>query len=372
MSFIYNFIIFLLAFGAIQEVSKDTAIDKNLYRIIVWIMILTAGLGYALSPDWGAYLEAFNIVGELPNLAEVALFGEFYAMEQGFLYANRFLYNLGFDFGGVSLLLVTISLLLKSNTFYKYAGYPMLALFMYTVPTYFFEEHIHIRQGIANAIALYSVKYIINRNFLKFIICIALAYQFHESVIVFVLAYWIAKVKLNTPMIGISVVIAIVANLTGLTSIIDSIMEIMPFGQDKYEAYESHIYKSSSGIAVGDIVKLMTIGAVMLYNKQAEEDELYLIFRNLFVMGVLLYFFLGKGIFGIRLPGYYTVFIGLVVCRILYNIREAGFTRNFVFYSFFSYTVILFFWFQIKQGPKTNFGNYRTFFHPTSVYGLWR
>ena len=94
MSFIYNFIIFLLAFDAIQEVSKDTAIDKNLYRIIVWLMILTAGLGYALSPDWGAYLEAFNIVGELPNLAEVALFGEFYGMEQGYLYANRFLYNL--------------------------------------------------------------------------------------------------------------------------------------------------------------------------------------------------------------------------------------------------------------------------------------
>lgn len=299
MSLIYNIIIFLLAFGTIQEVSRDQPISKVYFWGVVVVMILTAGLGYGLSPDWVAYLDAFRIVGELPTLEEVRLFGASYGMENGYLFSNRFLYSLGFDFGMVSLLLVSISLYLKGNTFYKYAGYPMLALFMYTVPTFFFEEHIHIRQGLANAIMLYSVRFIIDRKFWKFFLCLVLAYQFHQSCIVFILAYWIAKVRVSTPMIGILVVIAIVANLTGLTSIIDAIMEIMPFGQDRFEAYESDIYKSG-GIEVGDIVKIMTVIAIMVFNKRAAKDETYLVFRNLFIMGVLLYFFLGRGIFGDR------------------------------------------------------------------------
>ncbi len=371
MSLIYNIIIFLLAFGTIQEVSRDQPISKVYFWGVVVVMILTAGLGYGLSPDWVGYFDAFNIVGQLPNLVEVKLFGESYGMENGYLIANRLLYTLGFDFGMVSLLLVSISLYLKGSTFRKYAGYPMLALFMYMVPNYFFEEHIHIRQGLATAIMLYSVRFIIDRKFWKFSLCLVIAYQFHESCIVFLLAYWIAKVRVSTPMIGILVGVAIVANLTGLTSVIDAIMEVMPFGQDKFEAYESDIYKTG-GIAIGDIVKIMTVIAIMVFNKRAAKDETYLVFRNLFIMGVLLYFFLGRGIFGIRLPGYYLVFIGLVVCRILYNMRDEGFVRNFVFYSFFSYTIALFFWFQIKQGPKTNFDKYKTFFHPTAIYGLWR
>ncbi|WP_395093712.1 EpsG family protein [Vaginella massiliensis] len=370
MSFIYNFIVLILAIGAIQEVSKDMIIDKLYYRLIVLIMILTAGMGYALSPDWVAYFETFKMIGETA-ISDIARFGELVGMESGYLYLNYFLYSMGFDFGALTLVVVTVSLMLKFSTFYRYAGYPMLALLMYTIPNYFFEEHVHIRQGLANAIAMYSVRYVIDRKIWHFLLCITIGYQFHESIIVFVLAYWIVKIRVSTPVIGVAVIVAIIANFTGLTSIIDTIMQFMPVGQDKYESYESDLMQTGE-FAVGDIVKLMTVGAIMLYNKNTEDDELYIAFRNLFLMGVVLYFFLGKGIFGIRLPGYYTVFLGLVVCRVLVNLKNISVTRNFVFYSFFTYTIVLFFWLQIKQGHKSNFGNYRTFFHPTAVYGLWR
>lgn len=74
---------------------------------------------------------------------------------------------------------------------------------MYTVPNFFFEEHIHIRQGIATAICLYSVRYVLDRKFWKFMLCLVIAYQFHQSSMVFFLAYWLVRVRISTPLIGV-------------------------------------------------------------------------------------------------------------------------------------------------------------------------
>src|SRR5690606_36586476 len=96
-----------------------------------------------------------------------------------------------------TLLIAFIALYLKSNTIYKYSGYVFLGLFMYMVPTYFFEEHVHVRQGLANAVTIFSVRYIIDRKLLKFLLCFIIAFLFHKASVVFVLAYWIAVIRFN-------------------------------------------------------------------------------------------------------------------------------------------------------------------------------
>ena len=333
-------------------------------------MALTAGFGYALSPDWVAY---FNVFRSLPNVdwPDLPRFSELVSMEKGYLSVNKILSDIGFDFGFLALLLASISLLLKTSTFYKYGGFPFLVLFIYAMPNFLFEEHVHIRQGFANAITIYSIRYIIDRKLLKFLLCLTIAYQFHSSVIVFILAYWIAVLKFNEITIGWLVTIAIIGNYTGLTSIIEVIMQYMPFGQDKFEDYQSQLY-TESGVALGDIIKILSVMSIIIYNKYASHDKLYCMFRNLFIMGVLLFFFLGKGIFGIRLPGFYLVFMGLTIGRMLYSFKGEVFKQNFIYYTFILYTVLLIFWFQIKQGHNSNFGNYRTFFTEGAAYGLWK
>ena len=340
------------------------------YYSVVVLMMFTAGLGYALSPDWVAYYKTFMLLGDV-EWAGFSRFAEFSGMEEGFLFFNKILGDSGFGFGAVTLLTAISSLLLKSTTFYRYGGYPFLVLFIYAMPNFMFEEHVHIRQGLATGFAIFSVRYIINRNLFKFLLCITIGYQFHESIVVFVLAYWITKIKFDEVFIGWLVTIAIIGNYVGLTSIIELIMQFMPIGQDKFEDYQSQLY-SESDVAIGDLVKILSVMSVIIYNKYAVHDKLYCIFRNLFIMGVLLYFFLGKGIFGIRLPGYYLGFLGLTLGRLLYTFNGDFFKRNFVYLSFVSYTIFLIFWFQIKQGHKSNFANYRTFFTEGAAYGLWK
>ncbi|MFV0146894.1 EpsG family protein [Empedobacter falsenii] len=370
MSLIYLFIFSFLLIASILEFS-DKKVSKQLYVLIVVIMALTAGLGYALSPDWVAYFNTFNLLADV-SWPEFDRFAYFSGMEKGYLGLNKLLVDFGFDFGMLTLLVASTSLILKSSTFYKYGGFPFLVLFIYAMPNFMFEEHVHIRQGLANAIAIYSIRYVIDRNLVKFLICIAVGYQFHESIIVFVLAYWIAPMKFDEKFIGWIVLFSIIGFYTGLNSIIEVIMNFMPIGQEKFEGYESELYAQGDGVAIGDFVKIISILSIIIYNKYAVHDKLYCYFRNLFVFGVLLYFFLGKGIFGIRLPGFYLVFLGLTVGRLVYVFDGDKFKRNFIYLSFVSYTVLLIFWFQVKQGHKSNFGNYRTIFNKEAVYGLWK
>ncbi|MFV0186239.1 EpsG family protein [Empedobacter falsenii] len=370
MSLIYLFIFAFLLIASILEFS-DKKVSKQLYVLIVVIMALTAGLGYALSPDWVAYFNTFNLLADV-SWPEFDQFAYFSGMEKGYLGLNKLLVDFGFEFGMVTLFISSTSLILKSSTFYKYGGFPFLVLFIYAMPNFMFEEHVHIRQGLANAIAIYSIRYVIDRNLVKFLICIAVGYQFHESIIVFVLAYWIAPMKFDEKFIGWIVLFSIIGFYTGLNSIIEVIMDFMPIGQDKFESYQSDLYAQGDGVAIGDFVKIISILSIIIYNKYAVHDKLYCYFRNLFVFGVLLYFFLGKGIFGIRLPGFYLVFLGLTVGRLVYVFDGDKFKLNFIYLSFVSYTVLLIFWFQVKQGHKSNFGNYRTIFNKEAVYGLWK
>lgn len=370
MSSIYYIIFFLILISSFSEFFNGRKSNPIWYYSIVVLMILTAGLGYALSPDWVAYYKTFMLLGDI-EWSGFSRFAEFSGMEEGYLIINKILRDNGFGFGAVTLLTATSSLILKGSTFFKYGGYPFLVLFIYAMPNFMFEEHVHIRQGLAIGIAVFSVRYIISRNLWKFLICITIGYQFHESIIVFILAYWIGILKFDEVLIGWLVTIAIIGNFTGLNSIIEVIMQFMPIGQDKFEDYQSQLY-STSDVAIGDLIKILSVMSIMIYNKYAVHDRLYCIFRNLFIMGVLLYFFLGKGIFGVRLPGFYLIFMGLTLGRMLYSFKGDYFKRNLIYFSFVSYTIFLIFWFQIKQGHKSNFANYKTFFTEGAVYGLWK
>jgi len=273
VSFIYLFIFAFLLVASFLEFSNKK-VSKQSYVLIVVIMCLTAGLGYALSPDWVAYFDTFNALAYV-NWSEFGRFAYMAGMEKGYLGLNKILVDYGFDFGMLTLIVATTSLILKTTTFYKYGGFPFLVLFIYAMPNFMFEEHVHIRQGLANAIALYSIRYVIDRNLIKFLICITIGFQFHESIIVFLLAYWIAPMKFDEKFIGWLVVFSIIGFYTGLNSIIEIIMDFMPIGQDKFESYQSQLYDQGNGVAVGDFVKIISILSIIIYNKYAVEDKLY-------------------------------------------------------------------------------------------------
>ncbi len=360
----------LILSSSLWEMYSNKEVSKIWFYAVITLMVCVAGMAYGISPDWIPYWNAFEGTGVV-GFNELSQLSEMVDMEIGYIFLNKLVNMLGLGYASFTLIIAAIALYLKSTTIYKYGGYVFLGLLMYMVPLYFFEEHVHVRQGLANAITLFSVRYIIERKLYKFLLCFVIAFLFHKAAVVFLLAYWIATIKFNNLMVGAVVLIAVIANYTGLSTAIDGIMQFMPFGVA--ETYNDYANATMVGSVLGDIVKVLTVIAILLFNTQAtEKDPYFTYFRNIYLFGVILYFFFGRGIFAARLPGFYTVFIIFLVPRMIMALRDNAVFKNFVYISFTVYTVLLYVNFYNTWGDKSGFGNYTTVFNKRVPYSFFQ
>lgn len=370
MSFIYNFLIFLILISAIYEFVSDNPPSKIWFRVIIFMMIMTAGLAYGISPDWVAYWKAFeaSAQGSFLELGELSVSAD---MEIGYILLNKIVSFFGLGYGSFTLIIAAIALSLKSSSIFKYSGYVFLGLLMYTVPSYFFEEQVHVRQGIANAIMLFSARYIVERKFWKFFLCFVIAFLFHKAVIAFFFAYWIAVLRYNNVTIMMIVGLTVAANIFGLTNVIDSLFRLLPFGVG--ETYSDYANETWEGGILGDIAKILTVIIILIFNNATvKRDEYFSYFRNIFLFGVILYFFFGKGIFSSRLPGFYTVYIIFVIPRIIKALTYSPMFKNLMFISFTVYTILLYVNFYNNWGSKSGFGQYKTSLYKWAPYGFFQ
>lgn len=370
MSFIYNLIVFLLVISSIYEFSTKKAPNKNWFWAIVILMILTAGLAYGISPDWVAYWKAFEEVGSSP-ISKLKDLSESWDMEIGYMILNKIVATFKLGYASFTLIIAAIALTFKARAIYRYGGLVFMSLLMYTIPTFFFEEHVHVRQGLANAIMFFSIPYIVERKFWKFFACFVVAFFFHKAVVAFLFAYWIVKIKFNNTLIILLVGGAVVASEIGLSSVIDGIMRILPFGiGDSYSDYANEFSEKS---ILGDIAKVLTVIAVLMFNKMVvARDPLFAYFRNIYLFGVVIYFFFGQGIFAARLPGFFTVYAVFVVPRMVKALVDTPFFKNFVYMIFMVYILILYSNFYKTWGEKSGFGNYQTSFYKWAPYGFFQ
>lgn len=358
MSFIYNFILFIILISAIYEFNQNKYVEKSWFFPIIVLMAIVAGLAYAISPDWIPYWNAFEGAATV-SWSELGDLSERMDMEIGYIYLNKIVSALGLGYASFLLIFVAISLYLKSVTIYEYGGFVFLSLLLYITPAYFVEEHVHIRQGMANAITLYSIRYIINRKMYAFLICIAIAFLFHKSCIAFILAYWVVKIKFKPVTILIFIASSLLVNFSGLSNVINAVMEIMPLGIG--ETYNDYANESVESSWTGEVVKIIIVTTILIFNNKATENDPYFpYFRNLYLVGVFMYFFFGGGIFAVRLPNYYLITVIFLIPRMVIAVRENLNYKNIIFIGFTLYALALYVHFYNNWGHKTGFGNYQT------------
>lgn len=370
MSFIYNFLVFLILISAIYEFVSDNPPSKIWFKFIIFLMIMTAGLAYGISPDWVAYWQAFEAssMTSFTDLGELSVSAD---MEIGYIFLNKIVSSVGLGYGSFTIILAAIALSLKSSSIFKYSGYVFLGLLMYTIPTYFFEEQVHVRQGMANAIMLFSARYIVERKFWKFFLCFVIAFLFHKAVVAFFFAYWIAVLRFNNTTIILTVGLTVFANIVGLNAAMDGLLRLLPFGVG--ESYSDYANETWEGGVLGDVVKILTVLIILIFNNATvKRDEYFSFFRNIFLFGVIIYFFFGKGIFSSRLPGFYTVYIIFVIPRMIKAMGYSPMFKNLMFISFTVYTMLLYVNFYNNWGSRSGFGQYKTSLYKWAPYGFFQ
>lgn len=101
--------------------------------------------------------------------------------------------------------------------FKKYAKNYYLASILFMALVFFFS-FTYLRQMFAAAIIGLSIKYIIERKFLRFCVILLVAFSFHNSAIIFFPMYFIANKKYSKSRILLIMFICFIVGITGITS----------------------------------------------------------------------------------------------------------------------------------------------------------
>ena len=301
---------------------------KNYSSVWVVIAFLTIfiGLRYWIGADYGSYFKAYRDFGtKLDTLAILDMIlnkEKREQMEWLYLLFGNIIYEAGFSFYFFTFLLAIVSISIKYKAFTEHAVYPAFAMLLFMFPTIFVSDGGQMRQGMAMGILLFSFRYIKERKLLMFLFTVYLAISFHTSTTIFIVAYWVVLIPMNSTRILIAVLICMVLSplkLYQYVSLLDSLSSTGVYSG--FQSYGSLDIEESSVrfIKLTDLVCIVYTYFLVTYDKVAcQKIPYYEYMRNIGVLGICLYFiFRWNDIFASRLVANILIYMPMVLVNIV-------------------------------------------------------
>ena len=174
-----------------SEKQRDT-----IYLVFVFILL---GVVHIFKnthsiPDVDLYIDGFKEISQ--NKVRELLTDNLYTLkaEKGYILLNKLI--LLFTKSPMGLILVTSVIILCGYFFSirKYSPIVFLSVFLYLMGPYAQSIYV-LRQHMAMSILLFTYPYIINRQLLKYLIVVLLAFSIHQSAFIFLPVYFIYEIK---------------------------------------------------------------------------------------------------------------------------------------------------------------------------------
>lgn len=179
-------ILFCFIFSLIYDLNKR---NKILLLVLIVVMsLLPAFRSIDVGTDTSNYVEMFQQFGS-SNFYE--LFE--YPTEKGYVLLNYFSSIFLSSFNSFFLLFY---FLLFGNFIYffsKNSNFLSLSLLVFLTLGFYLSSFNIMRQMIAISVCLLSLRYVFNREFLKFTLMIILSSLFHTTALIFLLVYFVYK-----------------------------------------------------------------------------------------------------------------------------------------------------------------------------------
>jgi len=181
---VYLYVIFsllsLLAFADIfTSPSQRTPRYTIVFVFTIFLLFILSSLRVERGTDWGSYELYFD-------LSTWDFEGW---MEPGFTLLNKLVYACIPHFVALSFCISLFIYLLKPQIIYRFSPYPFVALLAWYVIT--LADIFPVRQTLASAILLYSIRYVIEKRFFPFLLLVILASSIHATSIVFFITYFV-------------------------------------------------------------------------------------------------------------------------------------------------------------------------------------
>jgi hypothetical protein len=285
-----------------------------LFFLSYLLFILFVGLRWETGNDWTEYYVYYTHLTSLRDNPSNNTF------EIGYRFFNLVIKNIGLPYAGFLLIYSSTYLGLMFVSFrrenYTIAGWLVLQLFA----PFILGLMGTARQVMAIAICMFSVRYLLSRDWRKFLMCVAVATTFHVSALAFVAAWPIARFRLSLRRLAILLVAVTASSLLHLGSL------IMQYSQEivgklnnpallaklalEQESSSTQFHNAAGDLSVWyTVVRLCTLlFFVLSYRFFTEEsDQLYF---KLYIAGFCMLFLLSGAVFVLaeRSALYFTIF----------------------------------------------------------------
>lgn len=173
--FVYSFVFILLIVSSLIRLKNKP--QFSIYFAIV-ISSIILGLRYNVGNDYIPYKEIF-------------IYQNFEAVEWGYALLNKILYNVGFPYSSIFILIAFLQLFFFYKGIERYPRIVPYAFFFYFSTAYIFFSLNVMRQALAFSMFVYALNFIQSRHVVKYAIVVLIASAIHKSAIVLLPLYFL-------------------------------------------------------------------------------------------------------------------------------------------------------------------------------------
>lgn len=291
------FVFFVLLFAYLGD-AKVSGGNKCVYFrcLLVFTLAYMIGLGGNMSSDHQGYREAFVHISSIKNLGIDSfltfLLGKYEDVEYGFALISLLIKKIGFSDVGFFFVIALITNSLIVNTYYKFKN-PAFIFLIFLSSAFFGQEPNLVRQTLAISIFVYSLPFIVQKDWKKYLICEIVIFLIHHSSIVTIILlplcfdikydiYKTIKIVLLVAWVG-SIFVAfgkIVFDLSHL-----SLFMFRTEGYEGYEAYLTNENRIGTNVINFDIVYNLLVALYFYLGKDKKELNVY---AYCFIIGALI------------------------------------------------------------------------------------
>lgn len=217
----YILFVLVMYLGVVFQNIKNLYINKIGQIFILFVFFGVAGLSYKIHNDYFVYENVYYWVNK-ENI-------EFLRFEIGYKYLNYIFnkYLTFYQFKAMIYFFNTILIYLGLRKIVSKKETYLTIAFLYIGFSQFYRVYFSaFRQSIAIAIFIYSLSYLKERKFWRYMCLIVIATLFHESAILLVPVYFFYNIKIKQKMSKIIVTYIIFSILSFNNSVINFIKEL--------------------------------------------------------------------------------------------------------------------------------------------------
>jgi len=286
-------VLFVFSFLELR-MNLSSLLKKRMSVFVYFLLVLQVGLRWQTGTDWDPYFIHFE---QISNISDV--FFSIIAFEPGytlFVLAVKYLWNS-----------YTVFLVVHALVYYAliFSAFKKLSPYLFISLLVFYATSMGVlgsnRQLIALGICLYALRYVIDKNAMKFFILIAFASLIHITAVIFIIYYFLNKDIKQLWLLAI-LILSFVIGKTSLPFFLFNFVGNNIVGMASSKAlYYIEIAEDgllNNSLSVLGLIKRLLFMGLFIYNYKFLTLKLsyYKLIFNGYLVGLVIYFLFSSSI----------------------------------------------------------------------------